>query len=368
MLRRCTWLVLLAIPLGAFPDSIKVGEEVFDGVIVERDEEYYFVHFTEEGRVEKISRKRQDVGEPTIEPDNALRERMLKRFNDKLAAAKKDEADAVNEPVSEINNAAIEESTQLGEQALFDAQLAYWMDLSAADRMLIEDNLVAHADGEHRSYALTRQAVVEEVVDLEARKAMHEARLVQLGQLKQRALDDAQRDGAAGRFMALYNGSIYDYEAIPHGQAIASINATIVEVERTGIVEENKSVDGGIRAGTFLGRIDQLDGAIADKYVSPLKATEAASWKDSGNQETAPFEITTELWRIDCLRDDLGQAGSFTVTVYDAESRQPFTRISHVDFLQMRVRVLDGPGRYYLVIEQDGSNIPYDIRAVELAK
>jgi len=35
-----------------------------------------------------------------------------------------------------------------------------------------------------------------------------------------------------------------------------------------------------------------------------------------------------------------------------------------VDLRQMRVRLLDGPGRYYLVIEQDDPDLPYDIRAV----
>jgi hypothetical protein len=64
------------------------------------------------------------------------------------------------------------------------------------------------------------------------------------------------------------------------------------------------------------------------------------------------------------VRDDFGQSGSFSVTVIDAETDRPITRLGDVDFLQMRVRVLDGPGRYYLVIEQDESGIPYEIRAV----
>lgn len=56
------------------------------------------------------------------------------------------------------------------------------------------------------------------------------------------------------------------------------------------------------------------------------------------------------------------------MTVFDAETGTPFTRVSGVDFLQMRVRVLDGPGRYYLEIEQDDSNIPYEINAVTFSE
>ena len=78
--------------------------------------------------------------------------------------------------------------------------------------------------------------------------------------------------------------------------------------------------------------------------------------------------ISAPFWRLDCLREDLGESGSFAVTVFDAETGAPFTRISGVDFLQMRVRVLDGPGRYYLEIEQDSSNIPYEIKAVTFSE
>jgi hypothetical protein len=364
MLRKCIWVVLFVFPFGAFSDSIKVGEDVYDNVLVESDDDYYYVQFPEDGHVDKISRKRQDVSEPRIEADGALRERMHVRFEEKKAMAEKALADAADQPASQLDNAAVEEALQLRDQALFDAQFEYWRVLPAEDRFRIEDNLLAHAEGERRSFALTRGQVVEEIVDLEAQKAMHEARLAQLGQLKQRALEAAQRDGAVNRFMALYNGSIYDYQAVPHGQAIASLNSTIEVVERSGVIEENKSLDGGVRAGAFLGRIDQLDNAVTDKYVSTLNSKVVGAWKDSGSQETGPFDITTKLWRLDCLRDDFGEAGTFTITVYDATTRQAFTRISDVDFLQMRVRLLDGPGRYYLVIEQDDPDLPYDIRAV----
>ena len=372
MFRIGTWAILLAIPAVAISDSIKVGEDVHKDVYIDTDEEYYYIRFPEEGRVEKVSRRRQDVSEPIIDPDADLRSRMLKRFESNKAMAEKkagQEAEAVAAtPASDLNNEAVEESTQIKDRALFDAQVAYWKRLSTEDRAAIEDYLVSLADTEALNYAIVRKEVAAEIVDLEVRKAAHQARLAQLSQLKEQALAEARRLNRPDLFRQIYNASVYDYEAVPHGQAIVALNETIEDTAGAGVVEQSKSVDQSVRVGTFLARLDQLTAAVGDDYESTLKGTVVANWEGSASQKTEVFAIAEPFWRLDCRRQDLGESGSFAVTVFDAETGAPFTRITGVDFLQMRVRILNGPGRYYLEIEQDDSNIPYDIKAVTFSE
>jgi hypothetical protein len=368
MLRIGTWAILLAIPAVALSDSIKVGEDVHNDVYIDSDDEYYYIRFPEEGRVEKVSRQRQDVSEPIIDTDADLRSRMLKRFESNKAMAEKKAEATATKPTSELTNEAVEESAQIKERALFDAQVEYWKRLSTEDRAVIEDYLISLADTEELNYAIVRKEVTEEIVDLEAQKAAHQARLAHLAQLKEQALAEARRLGRPDLFAQLYNASVYDYEAVPHGQAISALNETIEDTAVVGVAEEAKSVDQRIRVGTFLARLDQLTAAVSEDYESPLKRSVMAAWEGNASQKTEVFAITAPFWRLDCIREDLGESGSFAVTVYDAETGAPFTRISGVDFLQMRVRVLDGPGRYYLEIEQDSSIIPYEIKAVTFSE
>ena len=368
MFRIGTWAILLAIPAMAISDSIKVGENVHNDVYIDSDEEYFYIRFPEEGRVEKVSRQRQDVSEPIVDADPDLRSRMLKQFESNKAMAEKKAEEAAAKPVSDIDNEAIEESDRLRDHALFDAQVEYWKRLSAEDRVLIEDYLVSLSGSEQLNYAIVRKEVVEKIVDLEAQKAAHQARLAQLALLKEQALAEARRLDRRDLFMQLYNASVYDYEAVPHGQAIAALNETIDDTAVVGVAEQSKSVDQRIRVGTFLARLDQLTTAVDENYQSPLKRTVVAHWETDSSQKSEVFAISEPFWRLDCFRDDLGESGAFAVTVFDAETGAPFTRISGVDFLQMRVRILDGPGRYFLEIEQDTSDIPYEIKVVTFSE
>ena len=252
MLRIGTWVILLAIPAVAISDSIKVSEDVHNDVYIDTDEEYYYIRFPEEGRVEKVSRQRQDVSEPIIDGDADLRSRILKRFESNKAMAEKKAEEAASKPISDIDNEAVEESAQIKDRALFDAQVEYWKRLSTEDRALIEDYLVSLADTEELNYAIVRKEVAEEVVDLEAEKAAHQARLAQLAQLKEQALAEARRLDRPDLFMQLYNASVYDYEAVPHGQAIVALNETIEDTADVGVAEQSKSADQRIRVGTFL--------------------------------------------------------------------------------------------------------------------
>ena len=76
---------------------------------------------------------------------------------------------------------------------------------------------------------------------------------------------------------------------------------------------------------------------------------------------TETITIGSGLWRVDCKRQDFDQPGDFSITVFDADSEKPFTRISRRDFLGMRTRIFDEPGNYYMVVKQDINQIPYEI-------
>lgn len=361
MLRNCMWMLLLAIPCGAFSDSIKVGDKIYNDVLVESDEDYYYIHFPDDGHVDKISRKRQDIGEPVLEADAALRATLNDRFNQSKNRAEADAASVASQPISDIDTEAIRDLARIRSLALFEAQFAWWKGLSLDQRERVQDNLITDAEGERKSFAIAGNAATSGISDLEVEKARHEARLAQLSLYKQRALDEARREGAAERFAELYQGSIYDYQAIPHGQAISSLNATINVTARDGVVEQLKAVDNGARIDSFLARINQLTDAVDKDYVPVLKPVSVATWSGSVRQRTEPFEVDKKIWRLECLRDDFGNPGHFSITVFDATTREPFTRISDVDFLQMRVRVLNGPGTYYLEIEQDDVGPKFEI-------
>jgi hypothetical protein len=386
----------------AIADSIKVGDVEHRGVYVGADKDNYYIHFPEEGRMEKVSRKRKDVQPPKIDTDATVRTALMERFEEMKEKAERQKTSTVRG--MQLTSEEFKEIRRNKSIALFDAQLEHWTDLSPTERRLVQKNLSGHAEGNVQSYAISKDAVEGQIGDLESEKSDHLARLSELEQGKQSAIDEAERDNASDIFMEEYQKSLLERQmgrgssfdehwreaaevedayattrknaaeqsfergAAPHEKAVSTIDSAIVQKERDAIAVENKAIDGEKRIAAFESRVSELTNAINMAYRSELKPVVSASWSDSSSKKTAPFAIDAPFWRLDCLRDDFGQAGKFSVTVYDADTDQPFTQIADVDYLQMRVRVLDGPGRYYLKIEQDESALPYEIRVVTFAK
>lgn len=396
------YLLVATASAGVFADSITIEDIKHENVYVGTDDNYYYVYFPDEGRMEKISRKRKDVLPPEIDPDAAARKALKERYEENREKAAPQGSSITSE--KQLTSERIKESRRDRTLALFDAQLEHWKGLSPLERRLVQKNLSGHAEGHIQSYAISKSVVEEQKSSLENRKSDHEARLSELERSKQSAIDEADRENASDIFMEEYQKSLlerqmgrgssfdehwreaaevedayaavrkseaqrsFDRSAAPHEKAVSKIDSDIVQKERDSIAIENKAIDSTKRIAAFDSRLTELTNAINMLYESELEPVIAFSCSDSISKKTAPFTVEAPFWRLDCLRDDFGQAGAFSVTVYDAKTDRPFTRLSDVDFLQMRVRVLDGPGRYYLVIEQDESGIPYEIRAVTFAE
>ena len=367
MVRKSILAILVTFAAAVAADTMKVGEKVYTDVYIRSDSNYHYILIPEEGRMEKISRKRNDISEPRIDPDESAREQRLAQYEEARAEAERQAKQSTPEMKEEIDNDEVESAGRLKAAALFDAQLDYWRGLTEDERALIVDNLHARAEGEQSGYAIVREKVAGDIASLQAEQSLHQARIEQLEAQRQHALAETGRGNLDPRFTAAYEASIIDNQLL-HNAAAASLEENIADKQREASAVENTAAETTDRIATFLARIDQLIYAEENGYDSALTSTVVAEWEGDADRETEAFEITTDLWRLECNREDLGNPGTFTVTVYDAETRAPFTRISDVDFLQMRVRVLTGPGRYYLNIDQDDTGTPYEIKAVSLSE
>jgi len=345
MVRRGIEFILVVLAAGAFGDAITVGNRAYEDVYVKRDRNHYFIHLPDEGRVIKVSRKRQDVSSPVIEEDPALREELLRRFE----ANKPESPDQPTVDLhSPLSNAAVNEHHRVRELALFEAQLAHWKSLSQEQRLAVDRMLLSNAMGEIGDFMTSANAMGGDTSVLESKIA---------------AIAEKYTPGTPGA-----KGTSIPPTSTVSGARSATPNAASVRrTQGDALALTGRAVEGTKRVVLLKKRIDELSTAINGDYRDRLTPKVVDSWEGAGSLKTAPFSIEDPFWRLDCLRDDFGQAGAFSVTVYDADTDRPFTRLGDVDFLQMRVRVLDGPGRYYLKIEQDDSGTPYEIRAVTFA-
>ena len=102
-------------------------------------------------------------------------------------------------------------------------------------------------------------------------------------------------------------------------------------------------------------------------YIPGLSFKTQEAWQEDGDKRTPSVTIESPVWCLSCKRADFGISGGFAITVYDAETDAPFTRIADKDFLGMRTRIFERPGQYYFVVEQDASRIPYELTVSAVA-
>ncbi len=346
MVRRGIEFILVVFAVGAFGDAITVGKQAYEDVYIERDRNHYFILLPDEGRVVKVSRKRQDVSSPVIDTDPALRESLRQRFE----ASKPESPDRpALEPHGPLSNAAVNEHHRVRELALFEAQLAHWERLSQEQHLAVDRMLLSNAMGEVGDFMASANAMGGDTSVLESKIA---------------AIAEKYTPGTPGA-----KGTPIPPTSTVSGAKSATPNMSSVRrTQGDALALTGRAVEGTKRVVLLKKRIDELSIAIKGDYANRLTPEVVDSWEGDRSRKTAPFSIEDSFWRLDCLRDDFGQAGAFSVTVYDADTDRPFTRLGDVDYLQMRVRVLEGPGRYYLKIEQDESGIPYEIRAVTFAE
>jgi hypothetical protein len=160
----------------------------------------------------------------------------------------------------------------------------------------------------------------------------------------------------------------YGKEADAHKAVIDEVESAITQQERDAQAVENKGKDAARRYGAYLDRIDGLILASQAGYEPGLKFNVLETWQSDGDKKTPTVLIESSLWRLHCEREDFGLDGDFAITVYDAETDTPFTRIADKDFLKMRSRIFERQGKYYFVVEQDSDRIPYELTVSAVAE
>lgn len=412
--RSVLWILAVLLACGTPADSITVGKQFYNNVYIRSDRSNHHIHFPDEGRIEKVSRKRTDVSEPRIDEDPAVRAALLDRFNQNKArtvekapsatAAKRPAANSAA-PSGTLDSKAIHEQNQLRERALEDAQTEYWRTLSAEERVLVIENLLRVAQENRTNFEQERARLDSEIEALNAQANQHQEEIGRLAALRDEAQQEViRRDNSdaierqlresSASFDQSSNGILvrtilddavtaqagqatedrdeinrqYKRSVAPHQAALDAISRSLGTIEDYGIGLSRSSTQVAERVAWFQSRIAAMNGGLDKPYTPNLPGTVVAEWRGVSSFKSEPFEISEPFWRLDVLRKDFGIPGKFAVTVYLAETDQPFTRITDVDYLQMRVQVLDDPGRYYLKIEQDESALPYEIRVVTFAK
>lgn len=342
MVRRGLAAIFILCAAGASSDAITVGKRAYDDVYITQNRNHYFIHLPDEGRVVKVSRKRQDVTAPVIEKDPARRDEFLRRFQQNRPEPPRE---AVAGAGSSMSNAAVERHHQVRDLALFEAQLAHWKRLTGEQRLAVDTMLLSKGLGDVGDFMDSVDAMGGDASVLRSKmEAIARGETPQTSAPTKVNGTGSQHAGRAG-------------PAIPR-------EPTVRRHQGDAIALTTRAIEGAQRVLLCKQRIEELSNAMNTGYTPQLNANVIDTWEGTTSRKTNTFSIDSPFWRLECLREDFGLPGKFAVTLYDADTDQPFTRLADLDYLQMRVCLVGGPGRYYLQIEQDESVIPYEIRAV----
>ena len=398
----CILVVVGFMAVPAMADSIKVGGVLHKDVYIVTKPQYYLVHFPEEGRVEKVSRARRDVEDPMIDSDESARKGLKERFD-----ARQAELEGALKPVPgeavELDTEAFLKKEALVDAAVFETQFGHWIGLSVE----VQEHLLQEVLAMSATKAAKRQGeqstIQQRLGDLDAAKAEREAELGKLNAKREAAIDDAERHNAADFYLGLHERELVEYdrgntdhvsnywlkgadtelalearrkeaadraylrEAGAEEEALGQVEGAITQQERDAMAVENKGIDADRRYGAFLARMDELMLASRAGYIPGLSFKTQEAWQEDGDKRTPSVTIESPVWCLSCKREDFGISGGFAITVYDAETDAPFTRIADKDFLGMRTRIFERPGQYYFVVEQDASRIPYELTVSAVA-
>jgi len=346
MVRWGLGAIFILCAAGASSDAITVGKRAYDDVYIKQNRNHYFIHLPDEGRVVKVSRKRQDVTAPVIEKDPARRDELLRRFQQNRPEPPRD---AVTGAGSSMSNAAVELHHRVRDLALFEAQFEHWKRLTGAQRMAVDTMLLSKGLGDVGDF-------------MDSVDAMGGDASVLRSKMEAIARGETPQTSAPSNV----NGTRPQPASRP-GSAILR-EPTVRRHQGDAIALTTRAIEGAQRVLLCKQRIEELSDALKTGYTPQLNANVIDTWEGTKSRKTGTFSIESSFWRLECLREDFGLPGKFAVTLYDADTDQPFTRLADVDYLQMRVCLVSGPGRYYLEIEQDESALPYQIRAVTFSE
>lgn len=392
--------VFFAIP--TFADSIKVGGVLHKDVYIVVKPQYYLVHFPDDGRVEKVSRVRRDVEVPIIDSNESSRLALRKRFEERNAEIR-GQSDKVASAAVELYAEAYLEKEALIEQVTFETQFVHWRSLSDKQQETLLREVLNLSASKAAKWAGEQSTVQSRLKELDAARETRQAELSEAEQKRDSDVAWERLYTNPDPYLHQYQREVVEYQAgisdhvdeswlrranteaelearrvaavnqahagevSQKAAALSEVERSIREHERDALAVENKGKDAKRRYGAFLGRIDALILASRGRFQPRLNFTTVNTWEGDGNKRTATVSIESSVWVLNCTRDDFGQRGDFSVTVYDAESDAPFTRIADKDFLGMRSRVFERPGKYYFVVEQDGNKIPYELTVSTVA-
>ncbi len=359
--------VLLLGAASAIADEIRIAGQRHRDVYVGQTKEFYYVHFPETGVLERHSRKRLDVTDVVIDEDDADREALLARYQ----AAKAGPATGhpgENEPrraVADTSTYTLQQ--ELLERAEFESRLVHWQALGASRRQEQLNNFLAWVKQRLGSRGAEMELKLGQLQTI-APEAFARASAKVRAQTQQ-----APRVKAGQQVEVSRNGGNLQATPLPRQVKSPSASATptygdALHHAREGLALRDKALDEFHRFLSYATTLDDLELALRNGYQYTLRPVAIGQWQGGGSQKTAPVVVPEGVWRLTCSRsDDMGPS-KFSITIHDAQNGRPFTRIDGADFMQMRMRVYDDPGRYYLKIEQDESGIPYQIAIEQLVE
>ncbi|MBX3176265.1 MAG: hypothetical protein KF886_02800 [Candidatus Hydrogenedentes bacterium] len=398
MKTRCILSVVAIAILGAIPaDSIRIGGVTHKDVYVGKDSRFYYVHFPDEGRVEKISRARRDVDPPQLDPDPDAREAIRARFDAARARAEEARA-AADATLMEADADAYTRRKAIAEFARFESQLAGWRALAPEQQQRVLDEVLALAASNHARLATERVTIQGRREHLDATRAEREDELARLRDKRDTAIERARDRSNEGFYREMHERRIvayqqgfrssvgdlwareanieaahknkriqdarkeYKQEATSHEEALNNVNKAIARNARDAINTGNKARDAERRYAAMLARIDELILASQAEYEPYIEFEHIDQWSAREELRTPPITIEHNLWRLTCTRDDFGIDSNLKITVVDAETDLPLTAITRKDFLHQRTLVFERPGRFYFTLTQDSHAIPCEIQ------
>jgi hypothetical protein len=405
-------------------DSIRVGNVLYRDVYIREGKDFYFVYHPEAGRMERVSKHRSNVSEVVMSEDTAYREGLMAQFRARQGGApaeaaptKASKSVVPADSVQTLNGDLVKFRAQMKDLALFEAQLAHWQTLPEDVRKDIHAGLYETLAQRTARRAADRVNALVQLDELGGTKAVVEQELASAAAERAAAVERAQAEDESDFYLRAYENSkgyvrtdhlyydecenlrsipmwwytedpsLYDaalaerswtadkigaaeqtfaHQASVYGSELNKVERAMTQQERAAKAAVAKSQDEQRRYGDRQMRAAALADATEAGYRARLSPLPIDAWEGVSAGRMPEFTVGEGIWRLDCRVGGGGSEEGFAVTIFDADTDQPFTRIAGGDFLGMRTRIFDEPGRYYVVVEQGLAAVPYEIEVSAL--
>ncbi|MCC6142711.1 MAG: hypothetical protein IT368_02780 [Candidatus Hydrogenedentes bacterium] len=404
-----------------------MGDAFYRDVYIRDGKDFYTVYHPEEGRMERVSKHRRNVSEVAISEDAAYREDLLARYRAKLGPALPTPAPEVSSPrpaapasaTRTLDGDLVKYRQQLKGLAEFESQLAHWKTLPEDVRVDIQAGLYETLAQRTARRSADREHALAKLDELDGTKAVVQDQLASAARERASAVQQAQLEDNSDFYLnayenskgyvqswslyydecenlrsfptlwytedpSLYNAALterfrtdqkigaaedsYAQQASVFGSQLSKVERAMTQQVRAAKAAVAKSIDEQRRFGDKQSRAAALAEASAADYQPRLRALPINTWRGMASGKLPEFTVGAGIWQLACTLSGAGSEDDFAVTLYHADTGQPFTRIAGADFLGMRTRIFDEPGRYYVVVEQGLLPLTYvvEVNALEL--